>query len=161
MGRVRAGRESLCTATPGAETNVNATTPPAAAAPSRSLRLLIVDDDAAVMEPMRIALDRDGHKVTAAEGGQAGIDAFHEAQRINQPYDVVITDLGMPYVDGRQVIESVRAASADTRIILLTGWGQNFAGSEDQALPVDRLLSKPTRLRELRAVLAELTEATS
>ena len=60
----------------------------------------------------------------------------------------------------RSFVEHSPAASPDTRIILLTGWGQNFAGSEDQPLPVDRLLPKPTRMRELRAVLAELTEQT-
>ncbi len=132
--------------------------PAAAVAPSRKLRLLIVDDDPAVMEPMRIALNRDGHQVTAAEGGQAGIDAVHQAQQAREPFDVVITDLGMPYVDGRQVVENVRAASPETRIILLTGWGQQIAaGEDDQPLAVDRLLPKPTRLHELRAVLAELT----
>jgi DNA-binding response OmpR family regulator/anti-sigma regulatory factor (Ser/Thr protein kinase) len=130
---------------------------PVAAAPLRRLRLLIVDDDPAVMEPMRIALDHDGHEVTAAEGGQAGIDAFHRAQHAREPFDVVITDLGMPYVDGRQVVESVRAASPETPIILLTGWGHHVAPGEERPPPVDRLLPKPTRLRELRAVLAELT----
>jgi signal transduction histidine kinase len=131
----------------------------AAAAPSRKLRLLIVDDDPAVMEPMRIALGRDGHQVVAAEGGQAGIDAVNQAQQARQPFDVVITDLGMPYVDGRQVVENVRAASPETRIVLLTGWGQQIAaGEDDQPLAVDRLLPKPTRLHELRAVLAELTD---
>jgi DNA-binding response OmpR family regulator len=124
--------------------------------PTRSLHLLIVDDDPSVMEPMRIALDRDGHRVTAAEGGQAGIDAFLRAQKAKDFYDVVITDLGMPYVDGRQVIESVRAASPRTPIILLTGWGQHVAPGEERP-QVERLLPKPTRLRELRAVLAELT----
>ncbi len=47
-----------------------------------------------------------------------------------------------------------------TRIILLTGWGQQIAaGEDDQPLAVDRLLPKPTRLHDLRAVLTELAEA--
>ena len=102
------------------------------------------------------ALREEGHDVTAADGGQAGIDAFRSALSRREPFDIVITDLGMPHVDGRQVAESVRAASPRTPIILLTGWGQNV-GDGEPAPPVDRLLAKPPRLRELRAALAELT----
>jgi CheY-like chemotaxis protein len=124
--------------------------------PSRSLRLLIVDDDPVLNESLRNALTEDGHCVTVANGGQAGIDAFHGAQQTPEPFDVVITDLGMPYVDGRQVIDSVRATAPRTPTILLTGWGQRLADNE-QPPRADRLLSKPPRLRELRTALSELT----
>jgi signal transduction histidine kinase len=123
--------------------------------PSRSLRLLIVDDDPVLNESLRNTLTEDGHCVTVAHGGQAGIDAFHGAHQTPEPFDVVITDLGMPYVDGRQVIESVRASAPRTPIILLTGWGQRLADHEHPPR-ADRLLSKPPRLRELRAALSEL-----
>jgi signal transduction histidine kinase len=125
--------------------------------PSRSLRILLVDDDVALIHSLRTALENDGHFVTAAEGGQAGIDAFQAADRDAVPFEVVITDLGMPYVDGRQVVASVRASSPETPIILLTGWGQQMNGEGEQPPQVDRLLAKPPRLRELRAALAELT----
>ena len=124
--------------------------------PSGSLRLLIVDDDPVLSESLRNTLTEDGHCVTMAHGGQAGIDAFQSAQQTPEPFDVVITDLGMPYVDGRQVVDSVRATSPRTPIILLTGWGQRLADNEPPPR-ADRLLSKPPRLRELRAVLSELT----
>jgi signal transduction histidine kinase len=126
--------------------------------PSSSLRLLIVDDDPVLNESLRYTLAEDGHCVTVAHGGQAGIDAFHSAQQTPEPFDVVITDLGMPYVDGRQVVDSVRATAPRTPIILLTGWGQRLADNE-QPPRADRLLSKPPRLRELRAALSELTAA--
>jgi CheY-like chemotaxis protein len=92
-----------------------------------------------------------------AGGGQAGIDAFHSARQTSDPFDVVITDLGMPYVDGRQVVNSVRAATPNTPIIMLTGWGQHLLADNERPPQVDRLLSKPPRLRELRAALAVLT----
>jgi signal transduction histidine kinase len=153
---------------PGAGTTVRLLFPVSAAAsgstarvpvlrmPSCSLRLLVVDDDPVLYESLRNTLTEDGHCVTVANGGQAGIDAFHSAQQTPEPFDVVITDLGMPYVDGRQVIDSVRASAPRTPIILLTGWGQRLADNE---LPprADRLLSKPPRLRELRTALSELT----
>jgi signal transduction histidine kinase len=135
--------------------------PPAAepvpvSAPNRSLRILLVDDDPALLESLRSALQADGHEVTGADGGQAGIDAFRSAVQNQAPFDIVVTDLGMPYVDGRQVAENIRAASPRTPIILLTGWGQFV---EEERPQVDVLLQKPPRLRELRAALAELTAA--
>jgi CheY-like chemotaxis protein len=125
--------------------------------PSRALRILLVDDDPSLIHSLRSTLESDGHFVTAAEGGQAGIDAFQDALRNALPFEVVITDLGMPYVDGRQVIASVRSASPRTPVILLTGWGQQMEREHEPFPQVERLLAKPPRLRELRAALAELT----
>jgi CheY-like chemotaxis protein len=116
-----------------------------------------VDDDPVLNESLRNTLQADGHHVTTAGGGQAGIDAFRGARQTSEPFDIVITDLGMPYVDGRQVVDSVRAAAPDTPIIMLTGWGQQPAADNEPTPRVDRLLSKPPRLQELRTALAELT----
>jgi len=124
---------------------------------ARSLRILVVDDDPALNESLRSTLQGDGHHVTTAGGGQAGIDAFRSACRTSEPFDIVITDLGMPYVDGRQVVDSVRASTPDTPIIMLTGWGQQLEGDNERTPRVDRVLSKPPRLQELRTALAELT----
>jgi signal transduction histidine kinase len=123
---------------------------------ARNLRILVVDDDPVLNESLRNTLQADGHHVTTAGGGQAGIDAFRSARQTSEPFDIVITDLGMPYVDGRQVVDSVRASTPDTPIIMLTGWGQQPADNE-RTPRVDRLLSKPPRLQELRSALAELT----
>jgi signal transduction histidine kinase len=151
---------------PGTGTTIRLVFPVSAAASSptaripvlqpmtRNLRILVVDDDPVLNESLRDTLQADGHHVTVAGGGQAGIDAFRSARQTSEPFDIVITDLGMPYVDGHQVVESVRATTPDTPIIMLTGWGQ----ADNERTPhVDRLLSKPPRLHELRVALAELT----
>ena len=120
------------------------------------LRILIVDDDPLIIQSLRETLHGDGHRVTAAEGGQAGIDAFEAARSRGEPFELVITDLGMPYVDGRRVSATIKSASPNTPVVLLTGWGQRLT-AENQVPPhVDRVLNKPPRLRELRAALAEL-----
>jgi signal transduction histidine kinase len=123
----------------------------------RSLRVLLIDDDPALLESLRSALQDEGHKVSTETSGQGGIDAFRDAHRAGKIFDVVITDLGMPYVDGRQVVAGIRAMSPGTPIILLTGWGQHVLGEQDALPRVDRLLGKPPRIRELRNALAELT----
>jgi DNA-binding response OmpR family regulator len=128
-----------------------------AQAPARALRLLIVDDDPALTQSLSDTLQEEGHRVAVAGGGEAGIEAFRQAQQSGESFDVVITDLGMPYVDGRQVIAAVRAASPRTPIILLTGWGQGPLADNELLPGADRVLSKPPRMRELRATLTELT----
>ncbi len=127
--------------------------------PVRPMRILIVDDDPLIIESLRETLRGDAHRVTAADGGQAGIDAFEAARASGQAFELVITDLGMPYVDGRRVAAAIKAASPATPVVLLTGWGQRLM-AENQVPPhVDRVLNKPPRLKELRAALAELARA--
>jgi DNA-binding response OmpR family regulator len=120
-----------------------------------SIRILIVDDDPLVLRSLRDALETEGHVVTAADGGRAGIDAFLAAQAQGNPFPVVITDLGMPYVDGRMVASTVKGAAADTAVLMLTGWGQRLLIDGEIPPHVDHVLSKPPKLRELRAALMQ------
>ena len=129
------------------------------AKPARPLRILIVDDDPLVIDSLRETLEGDGHSVITAGGGQAGIEAFARSELKGEPIDAVVTDLGMPYVDGRQVASAVRAAAPGVAIILMTGWGQRLIAENDIPADVDRVLAKPPKLSELRSTLAELTSA--
>ena len=126
------------------------------ARPSR-LRVLVIDDDPLLTKSLRDTLEKDGHAVTTVNGGQAGIDAFRSAHAQPGAFALVITDLGMPYVDGRQVAQAIKAISGTTPIILLTGWGQRLVAEGDIPAHVDRVLGKPPKLRELRRAFVELT----
>ncbi len=131
--------------------------PPPLEAPTAHLRILIVDDDPLMIKSLRDTLELDGHSVVTANGGQAGIDAFRAARRPAEGFDLVITDLGMPYVDGRKVAEAIKACDEATPVVMLTGWGHRLAAEGEIPAHVDRVLSKPPKLRELRAALAQLT----
>jgi CheY-like chemotaxis protein/anti-sigma regulatory factor (Ser/Thr protein kinase) len=125
---------------------------------AQRLRILLIDDDPLLIKSLQDTLAADGHVITAAHGGQAGIEAFSAATaKGGKGFDIVVTDLGMPYVDGRKVAAAIKAASARTPVIMLTGWGQRMVAENDIPAHVDRVLSKPPRLHELRTVLAELT----
>jgi PAS domain S-box-containing protein len=124
--------------------------------PDRKLRILLVDDDPLLLRSLRDALELDEHEVVTAEGGQAGIDAFSAEIKAERPIDAVITDLGMPHVDGRKVAAKIRAMGGKVPIIMLTGWGHRLIATADQPEHVDRVLSKPPKLSELRSTLAEL-----
>jgi signal transduction histidine kinase/ActR/RegA family two-component response regulator len=123
------------------------------------LRLLAVDDDPLVLRAISRALELDGHIVQTANGGKEGIDAFRAALDKGEPFAVVFTDLGMPRVDGRRVAAAVKEAAPRTPVVLVTGWGQRVMSDEGLPLHVDRILSKPPKLAELRATLADLAQA--
>ncbi|MES2069621.1 MAG: response regulator [Pseudomonadota bacterium] len=121
-----------------------------------NLRILVVDDDPMVLKSLRDILEIDGHLVVAADGGQAGIDKFRSSQAGSEQFSIVISDLGMPYIDGRKVASAIKQMSPSTPVILLTGWGQRLASDGDNPVHVDCVLSKPPKLRELREALARI-----
>jgi signal transduction histidine kinase/ActR/RegA family two-component response regulator/HAMP domain-containing protein len=132
---------------------------PAPKLAGQHLRILIVDDDPLLIRSLRDILESDNHTVTAADGGQSGIDSFMTAAREGIRFNIVITDLGMPYVDGRKVAATIKGASPTTPVVMLTGWGQRLLADNDIPEHVDRVLSKPPRIHELRLALAELGNA--
>jgi PAS domain S-box-containing protein len=165
----RHGGELQIESAPGAGTNIRLIFPAAATTPASSgtlrpesrpqapLRILVVDDDPIIMKSLLTILEQDGHIVEAADGGQRGIDAFRAADERSEPFAVVITDLGMPHIDGSVVAATVKSIRPETAVILLTGWGQRLLAEDDTPQNVDRVLGKPPKLAGLRAALAELT----
>jgi PAS domain S-box-containing protein len=131
----------------------------AIAGPIVRMRLLLIDDDPILLRSLGDVLAADGHAITSAGDGHAGLAAFHDALRDGKPFDAVITDLGMPKLDGRRVAQAIKEASPQTPVLLLTGWGERLMAEEEMPAHIDRVLSKPPKLRELRAALAESSGA--
>ncbi len=128
-----------------------------AAAPLLPLRILVVDDDPTLRQSLRNILESDGHSVRVACGGREGIDEFAAARSGPTPFDVVITDLGMPNIDGLRVATGVKALASSLPVILLTGWGQRLIEEEGPPPNVDYVLGKPPKVRDLREALRSTT----
>ena len=119
-------------------------------------RILVIDDDPVILTALKTVLEGDGHVVVTAEGGEQGVNKFAAAKSTGDGFDFVITDLGMPHVDGRQVAAAIKQASS-VPVVLLTGWGHSMQG---EIIPnIDRILRKPPRVNELRQVLAEFADS--
>jgi len=125
----------------------------------RPMRILIVDDDPIILKSLRDILEHCGHFIGLADGGQRGIDVFRTAHDRGEAFEVVITDLGMPHIDGRAVAAAVKSLEPKTRVILLTGWGHRMLAENDAPANIDRVMGKPPKLALLRAALTELTLA--
>ena len=123
---------------------------------NRSLRILCIDDEPPVRELMKDCLEHFKHRVEVAATGKDGIELFRTAAQTNEPYDVVITDLGMPEMDGRQVAQTIKAESPQTPVILMTGWGKTMKDDEEPISNIDAVVSKPPHLRELNDLLSRL-----
>ena len=89
----------------------------------QSLSILCIDDDPHIRELLRDCLTTFNHRVTVASSGQQGLDMFRAALRENQPFGTVITDLGMPDIDGHRIARAIKADSPNTPVVMLTGWG--------------------------------------
>ena len=94
-----------------------------------------------------------------AGGGQEGIDAFQSAAGRGEPFELVVTDLGMPFVDGRRVAEAIKERSPATPVILLTGWGQRLISDGEIPPHVNLVLSKPPQRRLLREAITRCCAA--
>lgn len=121
------------------------------------LKILCIDDEAPVLDVLRIILQSAGHTVEAASNGHGALEAFRSAKARNESFDVVLTDLGMPKMDGRQVAKLIKAESSGTPIIMLTGWGDIMKVEGNHPDLIDVVLSKPPQVNELFMAIRKLT----
>ena len=112
-------------------------------------RILIVDDDAAVLKALRRALlrDRDRWDCVFGDGGKAAI-----AELDASPFDVVITDMYMPGLDGAALLVQVKDRTPATVRIMLSGSAEHDLAERVNGL-VDQLLAKPCDTATLRGVI--------
>jgi len=134
-----------------------ATPEPAVPAPEagvlRPLKILCIDDEPPILDVLNILLTHSGHQVEVASDGHAGLEMFDAARAVNAPFDVVLTDLGMPKLDGYEVAKMIKAESSTTPVIMLTGWGGIMQAEGHRPENIDVVLSKPPEVSELFAAL--------
>ena len=121
--------------------------------PKRSLHILCIDDDEPIRQLLEDCLTQFNHRVVTAPGGKEGIELFRAAIFDNQPFEVVVTDLGMPKMDGRQLARTLKAEFPQTPIIMMTGWGAMMKEDGDTAPEVDAVVGKPPQIQELNELL--------
>jgi signal transduction histidine kinase/ActR/RegA family two-component response regulator len=123
------------------------------------LKILCIDDEPVVLDVLKIILKAGGHQVQVVPDGQAGLSAFRDAKERCEPFDVVVTDLGMPQMDGRQVAAAVKRESESTPVIMLTGWGGIMQAENTHPENVDAVISKPPQANELIGALHKVINA--
>lgn len=112
-------------------------------------RILVVDDEPSMREYLEILLSRDGHDVLTAHNGRDALERF----RASDDIDLVLSDVRMPEVDGRELARVVKRLRPDVQVVLLTAHG-----SQDDAVgamndDVFDYLTKPSSITEIQDVL--------
>jgi two-component system, cell cycle sensor histidine kinase and response regulator CckA len=101
--------------------------------------VLVVEDEAALREVTRRILDRNGYRVRVAGTGQEAIDISAGADQI----DILLTDVVMPRMQGKEVAERVRALQPGVRVLFMSGYTQGLLGAQGVLEPGTRLIEKP------------------
>jgi len=135
-------------ATRGAATTPARPTAPAAAAGRP--RVLVVDDEATIRDLLSKTLALAEYDVDLAPDGRSALERLRII-----PYDLLITDLKMPGVDGLAVIREARRLKADIPVIIITGFSTEASAIEAVNLGVSGYLTKPFRVPRVLAVAAK------
>lgn len=120
------------------------------------LRILLVEDEAPLRDAVATLLRYDGHTVECAASGQAALDRLASECAI----DLVMTDLGMPGVNGWAVVRAVKTRHPDMPVVLITGWSIDVVEAAREHALVDLVLPKPFDRRSLTAAVAQAAQRT-
>ncbi|HYA63246.1 MAG TPA: response regulator, partial [Candidatus Sulfotelmatobacter sp.] len=122
----------------------------------RGVNVLIVDDNRTNLRILRDMLWRWNMKPFTVDGGEAALAALEAARQDGAPFQLILTDMLMPHMDGFKLIERIRqeSLSAAATIVMLTSAGQRGDAERCRQLGVAAYLLKPIRQAELREALA-------
>lgn len=110
----------------------------------RSFTILVIDDDDRVRTLLRDILVFGGHQVIEASDGILGMQYLEQGK-----FDMVLTDLGMPVMNGWEVAKWVKRKTPQTPVGLITGWGINLEEEKIKESGVDLVIGKPFQVNEI------------
>ncbi len=110
-------------------------------------QILVVDDDEAARESLKLLLGLDGHAVTEARDAAEALAKYEHGR-----FDLVITDYLMPNMLGDELAYTIRARAPSQPIIMVTAYVEKL---KDRPGVVDAVLTKPFGVRELRLAISE------
>ena len=124
---------------------------PAAASQTRPLKVLVVDDDAAVAQTVGWMLEEIGHDYSLIHDGRQAVRAA-----LDYRPDAILLDIGLPVMDGYAVCRALRQEEAfkHTLIIAQSGWGREEDKAAAEAAGFDHHLVKPVAYKDLERILA-------
>ncbi len=107
-------------------------------------RILVAEDNPAVREFIQRALGSAGHHVTVTMDGQQALDQLSKA-----PYDVLVTDIVMPNIDGIALALKATSLFPDLRVVMISGYAQERMRAHNIDALVHRIIAKPFSIIEI------------
>ena len=116
-------------------------------------KALVIDDDLATLEFMKFQLKDEGFDVTTAERGQRALDFVRETE-----FDIILTDLNLPDLNGIEMVKQSKQISPDTEIIMITGFGSMEKAIEATKAGAFHYVEKPVNFDELILLIGKAVE---
>ncbi|HET6675696.1 MAG TPA: sigma-54 dependent transcriptional regulator [Nitrospiraceae bacterium] len=116
-------------------------------------KILVVDDEQSMRDVLSIMLKRAGYGVTVASDGEEAIEHIHK-----ELFDLVITDLRMPKVDGLEVLKAVKASSPETVVLVITAFASAESAVEAMKHGAYDYLTKPFQVDEVQLIIRNALE---
>lgn len=119
-------------------------------------RILVVDDELLIRDLLYDFFTSQGWDIMVAEGGQKAIDYLK-----NQQFDIVLTDLKMPDIDGMELTGRIRNLYGDLPVIIMTGYPSLDSAVEALRFKVDDYIIKPFNVNQLFKTVKKVVELKS
>jgi PAS domain S-box-containing protein len=116
-------------------------------------KLLIIDDEEGIRKVLTLSLANDGYDVSAAAGGEEGIEIFKK-----ESPSIILTDIKMPGMDGVETLKKIKELNPDAEVIMITGHGDMDLAIEALKLDASDFLNKPIKDEALSVALKRATE---
>ncbi|MFZ3014684.1 MAG: sigma-54 dependent transcriptional regulator [Nitrospira sp.] len=116
-------------------------------------KILVVDDEQSLREVLSIMLKRAGYAVTSAMDGEEAIELLNK-----EIFDLVITDLRMPKIDGMEVLKAVKSASPETVVLIITAFASADSAVEAMKQGAYDYLTKPFQVDEVQLIIRNALE---
>lgn len=116
-------------------------------------KLLIIDDEEGIRKVLTLSLTNDGYEVSAAAGGEEGIEIFKK-----ESPPIILTDIKMPGMDGIETLKRIKELNPDAEVIMITGHGDMDLAIEALKLDASDFLNKPIKDEALSVALKRATE---
>src|SRR5216110_3587196 len=116
-------------------------------------KILVVDDEAAILRLLKEALSQWGYQVTAASSGAEALKALR-----GDMFDAVISDIRMPDINGLELLKEIKRHDESVEVVMMTGYPTIASAVEALKEGAFDYLSKPLLLDELRHLMTRMTE---
>jgi DNA-binding NtrC family response regulator len=118
--------------------------------------ILVVDDEESSRIGLSKILDKSGYKVLTAENGKEALEKLKE-----EDFDLVITDMKMPQMDGIELLKEIKQSKSRVGVIIVTAYGEVDSYLEAMNLGAFEYLNKPIKVDELKKVINKVLEETA
>ncbi|MFO7885526.1 MAG: response regulator [Desulfobacteraceae bacterium] len=123
--------------------------------PSGDEHILLVDDENPIVQLEKQILERLGYKITAFTSSVKALDAFKADPLI---YDLIITDMSMPDLNGKQLSEKISEITRDVPIIMCTGFSEEMGNEKAKALGIKGFLMKPVVMHDIADLVRKILD---